>query len=79
MFKAYHAYLQKTTNLQSVSKNACMKVYMDLIDWWKRTGKALMSKPAIIDKTKGFTKIRIICIDIGTKIIVEKNKRNRIR
>ena len=50
--KAYHAYLQKTTNLQSSLRDAFMKVYIDLIDWWKRTGITLMSKPAIINKIK---------------------------
>ena len=48
--KGYHNYLQLKTKRQSTLREACMKVYEDVVNWWKRTGIEIMSKNKIIDR-----------------------------
>ena len=50
VLKGYHNYLQSKTNRQSKLKDAAVKVYFDIINWWEKTGIQLMSKPRIIER-----------------------------
>ena len=47
-FRGYHEYLQIKTHRQSSKREACKKVYFDLLEWWKRTGLDVMDKERIL-------------------------------
>ena len=49
-FRGYHNYFQIKKNRNSTVREACEKVYLDLVSWWNRTGIKTTDKAYIIRK-----------------------------